>query len=101
MPRHVEENLSGPVAVADLAARAHVSEFHFSRLFRAATGTSPHRYLVQRRVERARDLPVGTDLPVAQVAARCGFADAGHLTRHARRLLGAPPAAVRTAARGR
>ncbi len=99
--RHVEEHLSGPLAVADLAARAHVSEFHFSRLFRVATGTSPHRYVVQRRVERARQLLVGSDLPVASVAARCGFADAAHLTRHTRRLLGAPPAAVRAAARSR
>jgi AraC family transcriptional regulator len=99
--RHVEDQLAGPVAVADLAARAHVSEFHFSRLFRAATGASPHRYLVQRRVERARELLTGTDLPVAQVAARCGFADAAHLTRHTRRLLGAPPGALRAAARGR
>jgi AraC family transcriptional regulator len=99
--RHVEEHLAGPVAVADLAARAHVSEFHFSRLFRAATGTSPHRYVLQRRVERARELLTGTDLPVAQVAARCGFADQSHLTRHTRRLLGAPPGALRAAARGR
>ncbi len=99
--RHVEEHLAGPVGVADLAARAHVSEFHFSRLFRAATGTSPHRYVVQRRVARARELLTGTDLTVAQVAVRCGFADQSHLTRHTRRLLGAPPGALRAAARGR
>jgi AraC family transcriptional regulator len=99
--RHVEDHLAGPVTVADLAGLAAVSPFHFSRQFRAATGTSPHRYVLQRRVARARELLTGTDLPVAQVAARCGFADQSHLTRHARRLLGAPPGALRAAARDR
>ncbi|MGY1743340.1 MULTISPECIES: helix-turn-helix domain-containing protein [unclassified Blastococcus] len=99
--RHVEDHLAQPLTVAGLAALAHVSEFHFSRQFRAATGSSPHRYVLGRRVARARELLVGTDVPIAAVAARCGFADAGHLTRHVRRALGATPAAVRAAARGR
>ncbi|MGY1671912.1 helix-turn-helix domain-containing protein [Geodermatophilus sp. SYSU D00710] len=99
--RHVEEHLAGPIGVADLAARAHVSEFHFSRQFRAATGTSPHRYVVRRRVERAHELLTRSDLPLAQVAVRCGFADQSHLTRHTRRELGAAPGALRAAARGR
>jgi AraC family transcriptional regulator len=99
--RHVEDCLSEPLTVAGLAALAHVSEFHFSRLFRAATGTSPHRYVLGRRLARARELLTGTDVPVGVVAARCGFADASHLTRHTRRAFGAPPAALRAAVRGR
>ncbi len=97
--RHVEDRLDQPLTVAELAALAHVSEFHFSRLFRAATGASPHRYVLGRRVARARELLLGTDLPVAAVAARCGFADAGHLTRHTRRAFGTTPAALRAASR--
>ncbi|RBY83316.1 helix-turn-helix domain-containing protein [Blastococcus sp. TF02A-26] len=93
--RHVEDHLDLPMTVAELAALAHVSEFHFSRLFRAATGASPHQYVLGRRVARARELLTGTDLPVSAVAARCGFADASHLTRHVRRALGATPAALR------
>lgn len=93
--RHVEDHLDEPLTVAGLAALAHVSEFHFSRLFRAATGSSPHRYVLGRRVARARELLTGTDLPVSAVAARCGFSDASHLTRHTRRALGATPAALR------
>ncbi|MGY1773776.1 helix-turn-helix domain-containing protein [Blastococcus sp. SYSU D00813] len=93
--RHVEDHLAEPLTVAELAALAHVSEFHFSRLFRAATGSSPHRYVLGRRVARARELLETTGLPVSAVAARCGFADASHLTRHTRRALGATPAALR------
>lgn len=99
--RLVEEELPGPLPVADLAARAHVSVFHFSRLFRASTGVSPHQYVLDRRLARARELLTGTDLPLAHVAVRCGFADQSHLTRVVRRRLGATPAAVRAAARGR
>ncbi|MGY1814082.1 helix-turn-helix domain-containing protein [Blastococcus sp. SYSU D00820] len=96
--RHVEEGLAGPLPVAELAAVAHVSEFHFSRQFRAATGTSPHRYVLDRRVERARELLTGSARPVSAVAAACGFADASHLTRVLRRATGRTPAALRDAA---
>jgi len=99
--RLVEDDLSAPLSVADLAARASVSPFHFSRLFRLATGQSPHQYVLQRRLAGARELLVGTDVPIGHVAARCGFADQSHLTRHTRRQLGTTPAALRTAARGR
>ncbi|MCZ2826204.1 MULTISPECIES: helix-turn-helix domain-containing protein [unclassified Modestobacter] len=99
--RHVEEDLAGPLSVAELAALAAVSEFHFSRQFRAATGASPHQYVLSRRLARARQLLTSTDLPIAAVAARCGFADQSHLTRHLRRAGGATPAAVRAAGRGR
>ena len=99
--RHVEDRLADPLTVAELAGLARVSEFHFSRLFRATTGASPHQYLLGRRLARAHELLTGTDLPVAAVAARCGFADQSHLSRHARRAFGAPPAAVRAAVRGR
>ncbi|WP_369138297.1 helix-turn-helix domain-containing protein [Modestobacter versicolor] len=99
--RHVEDHLAGRLTVGDLAALVRVSEYHFSRLFRAATGSSPHQYVLGRRLARAHELLVGTDLPVAAVAARCGFADQSHLTRHVRRAFGATPAVVRSAARGR
>lgn len=99
--RMVEDGLATPLSVPDLAATAHVSEFHFSRLFRAATGLSPHQYVLQRRLARARELLLATDLPVAAVAARCGFADQSHLTRHVRRQFGRTPTALRAAARAR
>ncbi|WP_249522668.1 helix-turn-helix domain-containing protein [Modestobacter marinus] len=98
--RRVEDDLAGPLSVGELAALAAVSEFHFSRQFRLATGASPHQYVLSRRLARARQLLTATDLPIAVVAARCGFADQSHLTRHVRRALGTTPAALRAAGRG-
>lgn len=95
--RHVEDNLAEPLTLGELAAVAHVSPFHFARLFRASIGSSPHQYVVRRRVLRARDLLLDTALPLSEVAAQSGFADQSHLTRHARRHLGATPAVLRAA----
>lgn len=97
--RHVEDNLATPLTLADLAAVAHVSPFHFARVFRAATGRSPHRYVLERRVALAEELLTRTTLPIAEVAARAGFADQSHLTRVLGRHLGRTPGAVRAASR--
>jgi AraC family transcriptional regulator len=96
--RLIEDDLAAPLTLADLAAVAHVSPFHFARLFRASTGVSPHQYVVQRRVDRARELLVRTAVPLPEVAARCGFADQSHLARQVRRHLGLTPGALRAQA---
>lgn len=96
---HVEEHLAGGLPLADLAAVAHLSPYHFSRLFRLATGASPHQHVLARRTDRARELLVSSALPLAEVARRAGFADQSHLTRHVRRRYGTTPAALRAAAR--
>lgn len=98
--RYVEDNLTAPLTLADLAAVAHVSPFHFARLFRAATGRSPHRYVLERRVSLAEDLLTRTTLPIAEIAARAGFADQSHLTRVLGRHLGRTPGVLRAERRG-
>jgi AraC family transcriptional regulator len=88
---HLEEDLS----VQHLASLVDLSASHFSALFTRATGVSPHRFVIQKRVERARELlALGTD-PIAQVAMQVGFYDQSHLTRQMRRLLGVCPAGLR------
>ncbi len=93
--RHVEDHLDAPLTVSELAAVAHLSPFHFARQFRAATGASPHEYVVQRRLASAQELLARSRIPLQEVASRCGFADQSHLTRQVRRYLGTTPAAVR------
>jgi AraC family transcriptional regulator len=88
---YLDEHLAEPVALADLAAVARASVFHFARQFRAAVGEAPHQYLIRRRVERAQDLLRDGGLPPAQVAAAVGFVDQSHLTRHFKRLTGLTP----------
>ncbi|CAM5336730.1 helix-turn-helix transcriptional regulator [Streptomyces chartreusis] len=79
--------------VDDLARVAGVSPSHFTRVFRASTGQSPHQYVLGQRLEQTiRALLTA----VADIADACGFADQSHLTRTMRRHLGLTPSALRT-----
>jgi AraC family transcriptional regulator len=93
---YVEENLSGDLSLAEIAAAANMSPRHFSRLFKESVGSPPHSYVVARRVERAKDLMLGTDLSIAEVALRVGFSGQSHLHFHVKRMLGATPASLRS-----
>jgi AraC family transcriptional regulator len=93
---YIEEHLDTEIALEDLSAVVHLSAYHFARLFKASTGLPPHQYVITRRVERAkRLLRGGDDLSLAQVAARVGFWDQGHFTRHFKRLVGVTPGRFR------
>lgn len=91
----VEENLAGEITLDDLAAAAGMSRFHFARAFRAATGVSPWRYVTERRIARARDLLLGSDMPVGDIAAAVGFATASHFAQAFRGVTGEAPTAFR------
>ncbi len=92
---YVRERLSGELSLAGMAAAAEVSPSHFATLFKRSTGLSPHRYALNRRVERARELLQFTAIPIAEVAAQTGFADQSHLTRVMRRETGLTPKMIR------
>jgi AraC-like DNA-binding protein len=78
-----------------MAAVARFSPYHFARQFKTATGLPPHRYVIARRVERAKHLlQAGTELSLAQVAARAGFSDQGQFSRHLQRHVGVTPEGV-------
>jgi AraC family transcriptional regulator len=95
---YVNDHLSRKVTLTEIAGAAHVSPYHFARSFKTATGLSPHQYVIRRRVERAKTLLVGTDLPIAEVAGAVGFANQSHLALHLRRLLGVSPKTLRRGA---
>jgi AraC family transcriptional regulator len=89
---YIHRNLNSALTLRELAAVAHLSPYHFARLFKVSTGLPPRRYVIARRVDRAkRLLRGGDDLSLAQVAARSGFWDQGHFTRHFKRLVGVTP----------
>ena len=87
--------LAEPLPLADLAAVAGLSVSQFTRRFRAATGLAPHRFLIRLRVDAACRLLRSGSLPIAEVAAGCGFSHQEHLTRVLRAQLGTTPAALR------
>ena len=92
---YIEANLDREVRLADLAAVAGLSLFHFARAFKAQLGVPPHRYVLERRIERARRLLADRRRPVIEVAAACGFASPSHFATAFRRQSGMSPRAYR------
>ena len=90
----IAAHLDESITLTDLAGAAALSPIHFARQFKKAAGTSPHQFLLSARVETAKRL-LRTDLPIAEIAVRCGFSHQEHLTRMFSRLVGMPPAAYR------
>jgi AraC family transcriptional regulator len=96
----VQANLASPIRIRDCAAVVRLSPSHFSRAFKSSVGESPYVYLVRRRIERAQEMMLLTDKPLAQIALDCGLADQSHLTRLFRRIVGVSPAVWRRLRRG-
>ena len=94
---YVEAHLGDRLTLADLAGVACLSPYHFSRSFKLALGIGPQRYVVQRRLERAKTLMRRTNQPLAWVAQEAGFADQSHLTSVFRRETGMTPGRFRAA----
>lgn len=77
----IEENLHGNIRLADLAAVASLSPFHFSRAFRKATGESPYRFVRECRLEKARQLLASRSVTLAEISLICNFSSQSSFTR--------------------
>ncbi|MCT2581624.1 helix-turn-helix domain-containing protein [Actinophytocola gossypii] len=97
---HIAAHLAGDLRLVRLAEVAGMDRYQFSRAFKQATGTAPHRYVVERRVHRATELLARTDLPIAEIAVAVGMSSQSHLTTVFRRTVGDTPLAYRKARRG-
>ncbi|MBC8123766.1 MAG: helix-turn-helix transcriptional regulator [Gemmatimonadaceae bacterium] len=86
------DRLADEVSLEQLAGAAHLSAFHFARLFKRTVGIAPHRYVLNLRLERAQRLLREAKLTPAQVAMEVGFYDQAHLSNVFRRELGVTPA---------
>lgn len=89
----IRQNQASDISLSDIAAAAHLSPFHLTRLFKRALGVAPYQYLIQMRVNSARALITagGGGYSLAEIATSVGFADQSHLTRHFKKLLGVTP----------
>lgn len=67
--------------IRSLAEECHLSSSHFSRAFKETTGLAPHQWLTKMRIERAREMLLGTSCDLANIALACGFVDQSHFAR--------------------
>ncbi|GAA5126778.1 hypothetical protein GCM10023320_43160 [Pseudonocardia adelaidensis] len=91
----IDRAFAGPLDVPALARSAHVSEDYFSRSFKAAFGETPHRYLLRRRMERAKALLRAGELSVTEVCLAVGFTSLGSFSTQFRRFVGENPTSYR------
>jgi len=93
---YIHTHLDSDLSLVRIAKVINISPTYFASLFKRATGTSPHQYVIQRRVERAKLLLKSkTDLTIADIALQVGFSSQSHLTQQFKRLAGVTPKQVR------
>jgi AraC family transcriptional regulator len=95
---YVDAHLGENISLNDLAAAVALSRFHFARMFRQSVGSSPHEYVLQQRLERARTMLSQTNASLMEIAGCCGFADQSHMNRVFRKRVGQTPGQYRTSA---
>jgi AraC family transcriptional regulator len=87
----IEANLDNSLTNGRLAHVAGISSSYMQREFKISRGTSVHRYVMERRVERARALLMQRSLPASEIALAAGFSHQSHMARWIRRVLGVAP----------
>jgi AraC-like DNA-binding protein len=97
--RYIDDNFTGRMTIADQAALAGLSRSRYLRVFRRATGVSPHQYVLRRRLCCAAERLVATDDPVTSICFEVGFGDLSNFTREFRREFQASPGQFRRARR--
>jgi AraC family transcriptional regulator len=93
---YIDACLARDIKLANLAQLLSMSPFHFSRLFKQSMGISPHQYLIQQRIERAKRLLKQSDRAIIDIALDCGFNSHSHLSKQFRQLTGMTPKAFRS-----
>jgi len=91
----IENNLHRELRLEELAAVTHMSPYHFARLFKRATGVSPHRFVVRRRIAAATALLTESTSSIGSIARTVGFRTASHFATTVRRVTGMTPSSYR------
>jgi AraC family transcriptional regulator len=92
----MEAGLDRPFSLENLAAEAGLSPYHFSRMFKQSTGSSPSEYFIQLKVAKARRLLRETEMNIVSIALDLGYASPSHFARVFKRQIGVTPRAYRS-----
>ena len=91
----IESDFNRAIPLEELARLANLSQFHFARVFRKQVGTSPHAYIVGKRMECARELLASSQRPIKEISESVGYSTQAHFTAAFRQHCGTTPAAFR------
>ena len=92
---YIQNHLADNISLAEIAQEVDMSQHHFCRLFKQSTGISPYQYVIQQRLERAKQLLLQNQLSIAEVAQEVGFSEQSQLTRQLKRATGFTPKQIR------
>jgi AraC family transcriptional regulator len=92
---YMNQNLEEDLSLATLADKANLSVFHFNRLFKKISGTTPYRYLLEVRLQQAQLIVRNTSDPITDIAFACGFTSLEHFSTTYRKYFGKAPCADR------
>ncbi|ARV61183.1 AraC family transcriptional regulator [Nostocales cyanobacterium HT-58-2] len=90
---YIHSHIDLEIKLTTLADMAGVSQYYFCQLFKQSMGITPYQYVLQLRVERAKQLLKSQKMTICDVALACGFANQSHFTKHFRKLTGTTPKA--------
>lgn len=88
---YIQENLDKKISLHELSNFSDMSVHYFKQLFKTSTGLPPYQYIIQKRVELAKNLLKRGDLTIAEIALACGFSHQSNFTYHFKRLTGLTP----------
>jgi len=95
---YMESHLNEKTTISELAKLVDLTRFHFIRSFKQSVGVPPHQFMIQRRVERAKEMLAERNNSIADVAVRSGFNSSIQLSRAFRRVVGVTPSEFRRSA---
>jgi AraC-like DNA-binding protein len=89
--QYMHQHLAEEMSLEAIATHIHISQFYFCRLFKQSMGVTPYQYLLQQRVERAKQLLLQDELSIAEIALEVGFANQSHFCVQFKRWVGISP----------
>lgn len=89
--QYVKNNFDQPFDIENFIQSAHISKYHFIRLFKKHTGITPYEYFIQYRINKAKKLLTETNYSVDEISYKTGFSDANHFIRNFKKIVGMTP----------